>query len=42
MDHYDNGHDLFGVGPTVEVVPANGHVPVNGNGANGHHYEDEP
>ena len=28
-----NGHhDLFGVGPTVELVPANGNTPVNGNG----------
>ena len=41
-----NGHgsDIFG--PTVELVPSNGHapVPVNGNGANGHHDEgaDEP
>ena len=33
-----NGHhDLFGVGPTVELVPANGNTPVNGNG----HHEDE-
>ena len=46
-----NGHhDLFGVGPTVELVPANslshtgydGNAPVNGSG-NGHHEEaDEP
>ncbi len=47
-----NGHhDLFGVGPTVELVPANrntpvnenGHapVPVNGSGANGRHEETE-
>ncbi len=41
-----NGHgsDIFG--PTIELVPGNGHapVPVNGNGANGHHDEeaDEP
>ena len=44
-----NGHhDPFDIGPTVELVPANGHVngnghtpaPVNGNGTNGHH-EDE-
>ena len=34
-----NGHhDLFGVGPTVELVPANGNTPVNGNG---HHEEAE-
>ena len=36
-----NGHhDLFGVVPTVELVPANGNTPVNGNG----HYagESEP
>ena len=33
-----NGHhDLFGVGPTVELVPASGHAPVNGNG----HRDDE-
>ena len=33
-----NGHhDLFGVGPTVELVPTNGNTPVNGNG----HHEDE-
>ena len=37
--HHANG-DAIGIGPTVELVPANGHVPVNGNG----HYEeaDEP
>ena len=40
-----NGHhDLFGVGPTVELalVSGNGHgpVPVSGNGANGHHEDD--
>ena len=28
-------HDPSAFGPTVELVPANGHV--NGNGANGHH-----
>ena len=34
-----NGHDdLFGIGPTVELVPVNGHAPANGNG-NGHHDE---
>ena len=48
-----NGHhDLFGVVPTVELVPANGNTPVNGNGhspgpingsGNGRHEEaDEP
>ena len=48
-----NGHhDLFGVVPTVELVPANGNTPVNGNGhspvpingsGNGCHEEaDEP
>ena len=40
-----NGHhDGLGIGPTVELVPANGHH-ANGNGANGngHHEEaDEP
>ncbi len=41
--HHANGHDdLFGVGPTVELVPVNGHAPANGNG-NGHYEEaDEP
>ena len=35
-----NGHDdLFGIGPTVELVPVNGHH-ANGNG-NGHHDEAE-
>ena len=41
--HHANGHDEpFGVGPTVELAPVNGHapVPVNGNGTNGHH-DDE-
>ena len=38
-----NGHDdLFGVGPTVELVAVNGHAPANGI-SNGHHEEaDEP
>ena len=38
-----NGHgDAIGIGPTVELVPVNGHAPTNGNG-NGHHKEaDEP
>ncbi|MDE2780610.1 MAG: hypothetical protein OXI91_13180 [Chloroflexota bacterium] len=37
MDHYDNGHDLFSVGPTVELAPGDGHAPapVNGNGCHG-------
>ena len=36
-----NGHDdLFGIGPTVELVPVNGHAPTDGNG-NGHHDEVE-
>ena len=49
--HHGNGpDDLFGIGPTVELVPingrhanGNGHAPVNGSG-NGHHHEeaDEP
>ncbi len=39
--HYASGHDdLFGIGPTVELVPVNGHAPANGNG-NGHHDEAE-
>ena len=35
-----NGHgsDIFG--PTVELAPVNGHVPANGNGANGHQDEE--
>ena len=48
-----NGYrDLFGIGPTAELVPANGNTPVNGNGyspapingsRNGRHEEaDEP
>ena len=40
----DGHYDLFGVGPTVELAPVsgNGHgpVPVNGNGASGHHEDD--
>ena len=37
-----NGHDdLFGVRPTVELVPASGHAPVNGNGANGRRHEED-
>ncbi len=37
-----NGHDdLFGIGPTVELVPANGHAPANGANRNGHHDEAE-
>ena len=44
-------HDLFGVGPTVELVPANGNTPVNGNGhapapvngsGSGHHEDEAP
>ena len=35
-----NGHhDPFDIGPTIELVPANGHA--NGNGTNGHHDEAE-
>ena len=35
------GHDdLFGIGPTVELVPVNGHTPANGSG-NGHYDEAE-
>ena len=48
-----NGHhdDPFDIGPTVELVPSDGHAPangngrapapVNGNGANGHHHDAE-
>ena len=40
--HHANGHDdLLGIGPTVELAPVNGNIPVNGNGANGHHDEAE-
>ena len=47
--HHANGHDdPFGVGPTVELAPVNGHangnghapVSANGNGTNGHHDEE--
>ena len=35
-----NGHHYpFDIGPTIELVPANGHA--NGNGTNGHHDEAE-
>ena len=34
--HHANGGDAIGIGPTVELVPVNGHT--NGNG-NGHHEE---
>ena len=35
-----NGHHIAnGIGPTVELVPSNGHVPANGN-INGHHDDD--
>ena len=35
-----NGQDdLFGIGPTVEMVPVNGHTPANGN-SNGHQSEE--
>ena len=37
--HHANGHDdLFGIGPTVELIPVNGHAPANGNG---HREEDD-
>ena len=37
-----NGHhDLFGGGPTVELVRANGNASINGNGADGRHEEAE-
>ena len=33
-----NGHDdLFGIGPSVDLIPVNGHSPANGNGAGHHH-----
>ena len=40
-----NGHhDPSGIGPTVELVPVNGNapVPLNSNGSNGHHDDEEP
>ena len=38
-----NGHhDPFDIGPTVELVPANGYAPANGNGTNGHHEDEAP
>ncbi len=33
--HHTNGHDAMDIGPTVELVHGNGHVPANGSG-NGH------
>ena len=45
--HHSNGHHADGIGPTVELVPANGPAnghapaPVNGNG-NGHHGDEAP
>ena len=47
--HYGNGsHDLFDIGPTVELAPVNGHTPANGNGhapvlvnGNGRHDDGE-
>ena len=37
-----NGHrDATGIGPTVELVPANGHANGNGNGVNGNGHHDE-
>ena len=45
--HHANGGDAIGIGPTVELVPVNGHTNGNGNGhapapvnANGHHDEE--
>ena len=44
-----NGGDALGIGPTVELVPANGHANGNGNGlapatvnGNGHHEDEAP
>ncbi|MCY4529238.1 MAG: hypothetical protein OXD46_09465, partial [Chloroflexi bacterium] len=37
-----NGHhDALPIGPTVELVPASGHAPVNGTGTNGNDHHDE-
>ena len=39
--HHANGHhDPFGIGPVVELVPANGHH-ANGNGTSGNGHHDE-
>ena len=35
-----NSHDLFGVGPTVELVPDSRHTPVNGNDHRGDEAEE--
>ena len=47
--HHANGGDALGIGPTVELVPVNGHTNGNGNGhapapvnANGHHEDESP
>ena len=49
LDTGGNGHhDPTDIGPTVELVPGNGHIPTNGNGnghaavpANGNGHSDE-
>ncbi len=33
-------HDAIGIGPTVDLFPANRHAPANGNGANGNGHQD--
>ena len=33
-------HDAIGIGPTVDLFPANRHAPANGNGANGNGRHD--
>ena len=47
--HHANGGDALGIGTTVELVPASGHVNGNGNGhapapvnGNGHHEDEAP
>ena len=45
--HHANGGDAIGIGPTVELVPVNGHTNGNGNApapvnANGHHDDESP
>ena len=47
--HHANGGDALGIGPTVELVPVNGHTNGNGNGhapapvnGNGHHEDESP
>ena len=38
--HANGHHDATGIGPTVDLFPANRHAPANGNGANGNGHHD--